>query len=140
MVINATSGLISGRIITSVTIGSHSFTVTATDANGYTATANYAITVIAPTFTFSPTATALPNGVLGYSQQITASSLLSGDTFTYAVTSGSLPTGFSLSSSGLITAGGSLGLLTTYNFTITATDQNGYTGSKAYSITIVLVL
>jgi uncharacterized protein YhjY with autotransporter beta-barrel domain len=52
--------------------------------------------------------------------------------YTYAVTGGALPAGLSLSAGGLIsgtaTAGG------TFNFTITATDDVGNSGSRAYGL------
>ena len=53
----------------------------------------------------------------------------------FTVTSGALPGGVNLSSSGVLsgtaTAGGS------FNFTATATDFNGCTGSRAYTLVIV---
>ena len=85
-----------------------------------------------PTITISPSS--LPSGTEGayYDQAITAS----GGTpaYSYEVTSGSLPTGLMLSSagdlSGTPTAEG------TYNFTVTTTDADSCTGSKAYSVKI----
>lgn len=76
----------------------------------------------------------LPNGEVGtlYNQVITAT----GGTapYTFAVTSGSLPTGLTLTGAGVLagtpTAPG------TFNFTITATDDNGCLGSRAYAIVI----
>ena len=56
----------------------------------------------------------------------------------YAVTSGSMPGGASLNSStGAITGteSGSTGT-TTYNFTITATDAEGQTAARAFSISV----
>jgi hypothetical protein len=77
----------------------------------------------------------LPNGTVGtaYNQTLTAS----GGTppYTFAVTAGTLPPGLTLSADGVLsgkpTAAG------TFNFTVTATDANGNTGSQAYAITIV---
>ena len=55
----------------------------------------------------------------------------------YAVTSGALPGGGSINNSGVIsgTESGSTGT-TTYNFTITATDAEGQTAPRAFSITV----
>ena len=52
--------------------------------------------------------------------------------YTYAVTSGSLPTGLTLASNG--TLSGSPSASGTFNFTVTATDSNGCTGSRAYTV------
>ena len=60
------------------------------------------------------------------------------DATSYAVTSGSLPGGGSLNTStGAITGteSGSTDT-TTYNFTITATDAQGQTAARAFSITV----
>ncbi|MGD7246808.1 putative Ig domain-containing protein [Ralstonia pseudosolanacearum] len=130
---HAASATLSG---TPTTAGTVSFTVTATDgssgAGPYAVSGTYTLTVSAPTLTVAPAT--LPNPAIGtaYSQSITASNGTA--PYTYAVTSGALPAGLSLSSAGVLsgtpTAGGSFG------FTITATDANSFTASRAYSITI----
>lgn len=77
----------------------------------------------------------LPNGTqsVAYDETITASGGVA--PYTYAVTTGSLPSGLSLNSStGEIT--GSPSTTGFSNFTITATDSNNATGSRAYSITV----
>jgi hypothetical protein len=57
--------------------------------------------------------------------------------YTYAVTAGSLPTGLTLDEdTGEIS--GTPTVIGTYNFTITATDSNGITGTKDYSLSVVL--
>ena len=85
-----------------------------------------------PTITLSPAT--LPNGTVGsaYSQTISAS----GGTapYTYAVTAGALPPGLTLSTAGALT--GTPTVPATYNFTVTATDNNGCTGSLAYQLVI----
>ncbi|MFV8668357.1 putative Ig domain-containing protein [Ralstonia pseudosolanacearum] len=130
---HAASATLSG---TPTTAGTVSFTVTATDgssgAGPYAVSGTYTLTVSAPTLTVAPAT--LPNPAIGtaYSQPITASSGTA--PYTYAVTAGALPAGLSLSSAGVLsgtpTAGGSFG------FTVTATDANSFTASRAYSITI----
>lgn len=85
-----------------------------------------------PTITLSPST--LPDGVVGtaYSQTISASP---GGTYTFTVSSGMLPDGLSLNpSTGAITGTPTTAGL--FNFTITATDGNGCTGRRAYSIRI----
>ncbi|MGZ3865583.1 MAG: choice-of-anchor J domain-containing protein [Bacteroidia bacterium] len=76
----------------------------------------------------------LPNGVAGtaYSQIITQTGCLGAPTF--AVTAGALPPGLTLSSAGTIS--GTPTATGTFNFTITASDNSGCSGSQAYSITI----
>ncbi|MFN4095165.1 MAG: putative Ig domain-containing protein [Sphingomonas sp.] len=118
--------------------GSYPVTVTATDTGStgagspFTIAQNYTINVPAPTIMISPES--LPNGTVGvgYSQTATASGGVAA--YGYAVTAGALPPGLALSSGGAIagtpTAGG------TYNFTLTATDANAQTGSRAYALTI----
>lgn len=76
----------------------------------------------------------LPNGTVGtiYNQTVTAS----GGTapYTFATTVGSLPNGLTLTSGG--TLSGTPTVTNTFNFTITATDASGATGSRAYTVTI----
>lgn len=79
----------------------------------------------------------LPAGTFGasYNQSVSAS----GGTapYGYTVTAGSLPGGLGLAAtgglSGTATAGGS------FNFTVTATDANGSTGTQAYGISIAAI-
>ena len=65
-----------------------------------------------------------------------------GGAITYAVTSGALPSGASLNTTtGAITGTApSVSADTTSNFTITATDNENQTASRAYSITITPIL
>ncbi|MFC6998482.1 Ig-like domain-containing protein, partial [Rufibacter roseus] len=87
---------------------------------------------VAPNITLSPAS--LSSGTVGsnYNATITAS----GGTapYIYTRTAGTLPTGLSLSSSGTLT--GTPTASGTFNFTVTASDNVAYTGSKAYSLTI----
>lgn len=118
--------------------GSYPITVTATDTGStgagspFTIAQAYTINVPAPTISIAPET--LPNGSVGasYSQTAVASGGVAA--YSYTVTAGALPPGLTLSGSGAIvgtpTAGG------TYNFTLTATDANAQSGSRAYSLTI----
>ncbi|WP_124983141.1 putative Ig domain-containing protein [Ralstonia solanacearum] len=131
--LNASTGTLAG---TPTAAGTFSFTVRGTDANAYSGTRSYSLTVAAPTIALSPTTLAGATVSTAYSQSVTAS----GGTapYTYAVTSGALPTGLSLSSAGTLsgtpTAGGS------FSVTISATDSTTgtgpFTGSRAYTLSV----
>ncbi len=131
--LNASTGTLAG---TPTAAGTFSFTVRATDANAYSGTRSYSLTVAAPTIALSPTTLAGATVSTAYSQSVTAG----GGTapYTYAVTSGALPTGLSLSSAGTLsgtpTAGGS------FSVTISATDSTTgtgpFTGSRAYTLSV----
>ncbi len=112
----------------------YNFTITATDSNGNTGSQGYTLTVD-PAITLSPTT--LPAATVGisYSQQLTASGG-SGSGYTYAVTAGTLPNGLSLDPNLGILGGIPTDTATTYNFTVTATDSNGATGSQDYGLTL----
>ena len=89
--------------------------------------------MLCPLITVNPVT--LPNGEVGtpYNQIVSAS----GGTapYTFSVSSGALPPGLTLNpASGAIT--GSPTIAGTFTFSITATDVNGCSGSRLYSITI----
>lgn len=95
------------------------------------------LSVGCPSINLTPTT--LLSGTVGtnYSQVFTAN----GGTapYSFRVSAGSLPLGMTLSAtsgtfSGTPTQGG------TFNFTVTATDANGCTGSRGYSLTIACAL
>ena len=121
---------------TPTTAGTVSFTVTATDSSSgsgpYAVSGSYTLTVSAPTLTVAPSTLSNPAIGTAYSQTLTASNGTA--PYTFAITSGALPAGLSLSSAGVLsgtpTAGGS------FSFTVTATDANSFTASRAYTVTI----
>lgn len=130
----SSGGVISG---TPTAAGAFTFRIRSTDSSTGTAApfavdGIYSITVGAPTITLAPAS--LPAGTVAaaYSQTITASG--GNGTYNYAVTAGALPAGLTLGGTGILsgtpTAGG------TFNFTITATDSNGFSGARTYSLTI----
>lgn len=88
-----------------------------------------------PTFSFSPSNTALASAVLGssYAQTIIVAEAQGAANF--SITSGALPSGLSLSATGLIS--GTPTAVGNYNFTVTATDTSGCTGSHGYSMNVV---
>ncbi|MBL4779800.1 putative Ig domain-containing protein [Ralstonia sp.] len=131
---NGTTGRLAG---TPTTAGTVSFTVTATDSSTgtgapFAVSGVYTLTIAAPSLTVSPATLPNPGIATAYSQTITAANGTA--PYTYAVTAGALPAGLSLNTSGFLsgtpTAGG------TFNFTITTTDANSFTASRAYSVTI----
>ena len=69
---------------------------------------------------------------LTYSQSLTSTG--GAAAYGYAVTTGTLPTGLTLTSGGLLS--GAPLVAGTFNFTVTATDANGCTGTRAYSLVV----
>ncbi|WP_373377784.1 putative Ig domain-containing protein [Cupriavidus nantongensis] len=131
---NSATGVLAG---TPGTAGTVSFTIQANDSSTgtgpYSVAGAYTLTIAAPTITLAPATLANPALGVAYSQSVTAS----GGTapYTYSLAAGALPPGLTLNSStgaiaGTTVAGGS------YNFTVQATDNQGFTGSRAYSLAI----
>ena len=118
--------------------GSYPITVTATDTGSsgtgspFTIAQSYTLNVPAPVIVVNPAT--LPAVIAGnaYSQTITATGAIA--PYTFALTSGSLPTGLSLASGGALT--GTPTQAGTFNITVTATDANGQTGSRAYTLSV----
>jgi hypothetical protein len=113
--------------------GPSNFTITATDtATSCTGSSAYSIVVGCPIITLAPAT--LPKTFVGtpYNKTITASG--GTGSYTFAVTAGSLPPGLTLSPAGNITGAATSG--GTFNFTVTATDTAGCTGSLPYSIVV----
>lgn len=129
--LNAATGALSG---TTLSAGSFHFTVRATDSSTgpaapFSVTQTYTLTVNAPVITVGPAN--LPSAQQGtaYSQVLSAG----GGTGSYAFSaSGNLPPGLVLNSAGVLsgtpTANGS------FNFTVVATDGEGFTGSQAHTL------
>ncbi|RDS81425.1 putative Ig domain-containing protein [Dyella psychrodurans] len=128
----SSSGVLSG---TPTSSGTFSFSVTATDAHGFTSSAaNYSIT-IDPPLSWAPSNP--PGGTVGLSYSTTLATASGGGTpYTYSVSSGSLPAGLSLNSAsgaitGTPTAGG------TFSVAFKVTDANGASiTSSTFSMTI----
>jgi hypothetical protein len=129
----SSSGVLSG---TATVSGTFTFTVTATDSSTgtgpYAGSRTYSLTVNAPTITVSPAS--LPAGTAGnsYSQTITASGGVA--PYSFNVTGGSLPVGLTLTTGGLLA--GTTTTAGTFNFTITASDANHFTGSASYTVNV----
>ncbi|WP_243257923.1 Ig-like domain repeat protein [Rhizobium skierniewicense] len=135
------SGTTATYTTTSLTAGSHSITAEyGGDTNNAAATsAAIAVTVAAPTFTFSPAGGALSSARVGsrYDQTVTANASGITAPISYSVKTGALPSGLTLN-----TASGEIsGTPTTagiYSFTIEATDNATppNTGSATYALTV----
>ncbi|MBK8596089.1 MAG: putative Ig domain-containing protein [Holophagales bacterium] len=128
--LNAGTGALSG---TPTVVGTFPFTVTATDTLGCTGSVAVSLLVNCPVITVNPAS--LANGTAGVAYGPVSLSQTGGlGTVTYAVTAGALPAGTSLSAAGVLS--GAPTVTGTFNFTVTATDVNGCTGTRAYTLTI----
>ena len=105
--------------------------ITATDTGStgtgapFTVQQSYTFDVAAPTITVNPATLPNPVANAAYAQTLTASGGVA--PYGFAVTAGSLPSGIALSGSGALS--GTSTQVGTYNFTVTATDNFGQTGS-----------
>jgi len=126
------AGVVSG---TCTALGAFGFDITATDANGCTGTQSYAVSVTCPALLVFPTV--FLAGTVGAPFGATCVGSGGVAPYTFAVTSGVLPPGLTLASGGALagvpTAAGA------FPFTITTTDANGCTGSRAYTLNIIPV-
>ena len=113
--------------------GPDSFTYTATNASGTSSPATVSITVSAPTLAVAPAS--LNAGLQGTTYSATISASGGTAPYSYTISSGSLPAGMSLNTS-TGTISGTPSSSGTSSFTVTATDANGATGSRAYSVAV----
>ena len=118
--------------------GNYVVLITATDIGStgtgapFTIGQSYTFEVAAPTIVVAPATLPDPVLAVAYSQTITASG---GEApYTFTVTAGSLPAGITLSAEGSLS--GTSFEVGTFNFTVTATDNFGQTGSRAYTVAI----
>ncbi|WP_164931844.1 putative Ig domain-containing protein [Dyella sp. M7H15-1] len=132
----SSSGVLSG---TPTAAGAFNVTITATDANSFTGSQAYTLTMTAATISLSPSSSTLTVATAesAYSQTFTAS----GGTapYHYTVTSGSLPAGLSLTSAGVLS--GTPTVSGAYTFSVTATDSSTgtgapFTGMRSYSLSV----
>ena len=130
--IGLTMNMASGEILGVPTmVGNYNFSVNVVDVNGVNGNRNYNFELLPPTILLSDFIS--PTFNVSCSQVITAS----GGTFpyTFEVTDGELPTGLTMNVSGAIVGVPTAACI--FNFTIKATDVNGYTGNKAYSVEVL---
>lgn len=90
---------------------------------------------VCPVMSLTPGSGPLPGATWGqaYSQTLAQTGALGAPNF--AITAGALPPGVTISPSGLIS--GTPLATGTFNFTITANDASGCSGSQSYSITVL---
>ena len=107
--------------------------------DGNAARSSTALLTVSDAPTFSTAAGSLGSMAAGDTANFTVTAT-SDSAVTYAVTSGALPGGTSLNTSTGAITGTESGTTaeTTYNFTITATDAEAQTASRAFSITVTL--
>ncbi|WP_435102361.1 putative Ig domain-containing protein [Halarchaeum sp. P4] len=126
-------GILSG---TPTAAGTYTFTATVRDADGTQVSRQFTVQVTPPLSVASPdTLPATPVGVT-YTQTLLANG---GTTpVSWNVSSGSLPPGLALTSSGVLS--GAPTQQGTYTFTVRATDANGATATKQYSLSVTPAL
>lgn len=129
----SSAGVISGIPSAAGTISNVSITLT--DSTGASVSKTFSITVNAAISV--TTASPLPAGTVNaaYSPQSPVTLAATGGTGTLKWSSSTLPTGLSISSAGVI-SGSPTATGTTSSISITATDINGATGSKSFSLTV----
>lgn len=137
--LNTSTGAITG---TASEVGSDtesSFTLTASDTFGNSATRNFLITVTNGSVSWSTAGGSLGSVEEGsaFSRTLSATTTTSG-TISYSVTTGSLPGGLSLNSAtGAITGtANSVGADTDSDFTVTASDTFGNSATRDFTITV----
>ncbi|POH73022.1 beta strand repeat-containing protein [Arthrobacter glacialis] len=132
----SSAGVLSG---TPTAGGTFNFTIRAIDAGGWQGARAYSLSVAAPTIGIAPTVMPAMRALDPVSATVTAN----GGTapYAYTVTAGALPAGLTLSSAGALM--GTPAAAGQYNFTVTAVDSStggtGYSGSRAYSVTVAPV-
>jgi hypothetical protein len=129
--LNSSTGVISGTPTTALTT---TYTVRATDQGGNFVDRAFTLTNAGPAWTTAAGQLALGTVSSAYSTTITATDD-SGTAPTLSIISGSLPSGLSLNaSSGAITGTPSAAPAEGTTFTVRATDANGLTADRAFSI------
>jgi predicted outer membrane repeat protein len=125
----ATNGQLSGMPTAG---GRFIFTVTATDADNCTGSRSYTVDIPCPPINLTPASLPNSNEAAAYDQTLAAH----GGTAPYSFTrtGGSLPPGLTLALDGRLS--GTTTTAGNYNFTVTATDAFGCSGSQSYSVVI----
>lgn len=131
--LDASTGVLSG---TPTVTGLYTFSVRARDSSTgagapFARTQNYVMQVTAPTISVSPAMLTAGTAGVPMFQQLTASGGMGSYTYSAA---GTLPNGIVLNANGELS--GMTNSVGSYNFSATATDANGQTGSRGYTLVI----
>jgi len=116
------------------------YDVVVTNTNGLAATSTNGIS-----YNGTPSFTTAAGNVGSISEDVAMSTITivaaepDGGTLAYSITSGALPTGVSMSSAGAITGTPNINPTsnTTFNFTVTATDDENQTNSRAFNLIVL---
>ena len=116
------------------------YDVVVTNSNGLAATSSNGIS-----YNGTPSFTTAAGNVGSITEDLAMSTITivaaepDGGTLAYSITSGALPTGVSMSSAGAITGTPNVNPTanTTYNFTVTATDDENQTNSRAFNLIVL---
>ena len=130
----ATNGNLSGIPTTAGVFG---FTVRATDSNGCAGVPSFLLAInnaSCPVITVNPTSATLPAGTTGTSYNHTFTATGGAADYSFSISLGLLPPGLSLATNGNLT--GSPTTAGNYSFTVRATDANGCTGVRTYTLVI----
>lgn len=118
--------------------GSFAFSVVATDGGAtgtgapFNVARSYTLQIAAPTIELLPASLPAGSAAAPYSQSLSASGGIG--PYGFSISAGSLPAGLSLSTAGLLS--GSPSAAGSFDFSVTATDANGETGSRAYTLVV----
>jgi len=125
-------------------VTTYTFTLRATDPAGATADREYSIGAIANTDPVFQTASGSLGSIIdssrdSYTLSTAAATDANGDTLSYSITSGSMPAGLSFNTSTAAITGtaDAVGSDTTTNFSVTVSDGQGGTATRAFSITVL---
>jgi hypothetical protein len=136
------NGTISGTISTVYSTTTYTFTVVVDDGFNSNIPRTFSIDVVnsineSPVWVTPVGSIGTVNGSSTFNFQLSATDP-NGNVVSYSIVSGALPSGLSMNSSGLITgtAGNTSGVS---NFTVQASDGNGGTADRTFSISVVYV-
>lgn len=117
------------------TVGVYNFSVRVTDANGFSTTSGFNLTVTGPPSPLSLSGGALTSGIVGvpYSQALSGTG--GAPPYTWKTIGGTLPPGLSLNGSSGVVSGTALNP-GTYAFTLQASDTSGSSLTAVFSLTI----
>lgn len=112
--------------------GTFSLSIRSTDANGYSVTAAYPLTISPPTISVTPAVLPQATSNVAYSQTLSAMGGIA--PYTWSISAGALPVGLAFSSSGELS--GTPTIPGSYNFTVRTTDDAGYVSNRAYTLSV----